>query len=166
MTLRWTEEDLKRIQRRKIDYVSTPAYRREQEAMNALSIGIQKTFEAMSRRDKRPLFPLTLPLRLYSLANERVHPMVRYRRCKAHRNAIRRAIPAALLPKLPAVVTLTRIGPRKLDSDNLAISAKAVRDALAELWGVDDGSDLYDWRYAQESAGKGVYGVRIEVTPV
>lgn len=114
---------------------------------------------------KRDLFPLELPLRLYSSANDRVHPLKRYRQHKAHRNAIRNAVHPALLPKLPAIVTITRIGPRKLDTDNLAISAKAVRDALAELWGVDDGSDLYDWRYAQESAGWGVYRVRIEVAP-
>lgn len=62
---------------------------------------------------------------------------------------------------MPATVTITRIGKRKLDSDNLAISAKHVRDGIADAYGVDDGSDLYTWNYAQE-IGKD-YAVRIEI---
>lgn len=142
MTLRWSEADFDSYSKR----LSEKSWKRHAE--------------------KRALFPLELPLRLRSIANERVHPLKRWRQGKAQRNAIRKAINPLLLPKLPAIVTITRIGPRKLDSDNLAISAKAIRDALAELWGVDDGSDMYQWRYTQESAGRGVYGVRIEVTPV
>lgn len=58
-------------------------------------------------------------------------------------------------------VLITRIGPRRLDSDNLAISAKAVRDGIAQALGVDDGDETaVRWDYAQE---RGSYGVRVRI---
>lgn len=64
------------------------------------------------------------------------------------------------------VATITRVGKRKLDSDNLARSAKAVRDAIASNFGIDDGDEgekdsRWDWRYKQE-IGK-AYAVKIEL---
>lgn len=59
-------------------------------------------------------------------------------------------------------VTLTRLGPRKLDDDNLQGALKHVRDGVADYFGRDDGSDFYSWSYAQE---RGNYGVRIELHP-
>lgn len=50
------------------------------------------------------------------------------------------------------VVTLTRLGPRKLDSDNLAGSFKAIRDGVADALGIDDGSELIQWEYRQEKS--------------
>lgn len=102
----------------------------------------------------------TIPIKLASLANLREHHMVRARRAKAQRQA------ACLMMKphpVPCVITITRVGPRPLDSDNLAISAKHVRDGIADRLGVDDGSPLLTWTYAQRKAKE--YGVEIEVTP-
>lgn len=59
------------------------------------------------------------------------------------------------------VVKLTRVGPRELDSDNLAAALKAVRDGLASWLRIDDGSPLVEWQYAQES---GEPEVRVFVT--
>lgn len=64
------------------------------------------------------------------------------------------------LPKPPLVVLITRIGPRKLDDDNLASACKYVRDEIARIIGLDDGSPLYTWQYAQRT---GKYGVDIEI---
>lgn len=73
-------------------------------------------------------------------------------------------------PAFPLVVTITRLGPRTLDSDNLASSGKHVRDAVAVWLGVDDGvaeRTLIDgvpqveWRVVAEKSK--VYGVRIEM---
>lgn len=61
---------------------------------------------------------------------------------------------------LPAVITITRVGPRTLDDDNLAISCKYVRDTIAARIGVDDGSYLYTWQYRQR---KGDYRVEVEI---
>jgi hypothetical protein len=105
-------------------------------------------------------FGVVVSIELPSLANQRIHPLARHRQAKRQRNAIAAVLPNNL-PALPVIVTLTRIGIRKLDSDNLAISFKHVRDEIAKAYGVDDGSDQYEWRYAQEK-GKGK-ACRIEI---
>jgi hypothetical protein len=62
---------------------------------------------------------------------------------------------------VPCTITITRLGPRKLDDDNLASSAKHVRDGIADKLGVDDGDDRLTWRYSQEKSS--TYGVRIKI---
>jgi hypothetical protein len=64
---------------------------------------------------------------------------------------------------LPCVVTLTRIGPNLLDDDNLAGSFKHIRDEVARLIGIDDGSPQIKFEYKQEAIGKRKYRVIIEV---
>lgn len=110
-----------------------------------------------------PVGPLRafLPLRLPSLPNTRLHPLRLYRLLKMQRNAVMRELRRHIRPSLPATVTLTRLGPRRLDPDNLAASFKACQDSIAAWIGVDDGSPLYVWTYAQEKSD--VYGLRIEV---
>lgn len=73
------------------------------------------------------------------------------------------SMPSAKLriPSPPLIVTLTRLGIRALDSDNLAGSFKAVRDQVAKEIGVDDGSGLVTWNYKQEKSK--TYRVRIEI---
>lgn len=56
----------------------------------------------------------------------------------------------APLPPLPCVVTLTRLGPRELDDDNLPGAFKYVRDTIATALGTHDGpSAPVRWVYAQ-----------------
>lgn len=56
---------------------------------------------------------------------------------------------------LPCHVKLTRISPRKLDSDNLVTAFKHIRDEVAKqitgcrIAGVADSSDEISWEYAQ-----------------
>lgn len=124
----------------------------------------------------------TLPLRLAS-ANVREHPHARARRVREQRMAARvttviKAGPMwgrlVLDPSLKAIriephpgtawpisVIITRIGPRTLDTDNLAYSAKAVRDGIADAFGIDDGDEsAVQWSYAQER-GEHAVGVYI-----
>ena len=64
-------------------------------------------------------------------------------------------------PGPPYKITITRRGKRKLDSDNLAASAKFVRDGIADALGIDDGDeDIALWYYRQE---RGEYMVEIEI---
>lgn len=56
-------------------------------------------------------------------------------------------------------VRITRVGKRALDSDNLQAACKAVRDAAAEMLGIDDRLEI--WDYGQQT---GDYAVRIELT--
>lgn len=64
---------------------------------------------------------------------------------------------------LPATITLTRVAPRRLDSDNLAGSFKAVQDEVAALMGIDDGDPRITWVYAQRSPSvPNEYAVEVE----
>lgn len=106
-----------------------------------------------------------LPLRLVSLANERVHWAVKSKRARLQRQAAHLAVRHALVGRgalSPAlVIRIERIGLRRLDDDNLAISAKHVRDGIADALGIDDGNPCLDWKYSQ-STGK-EYSVKITI---
>jgi hypothetical protein len=63
----------------------------------------------------------------------------------------------------PLRITLTRIGPRKLDNDNAVASMKHVRDSLARVLGINDGDETAAvWDYGPQQAGKYAVRVRIE----
>lgn len=106
-----------------------------------------------------------IPIRLPSLANGQGR--VGWRKVARMKKDQRAAVALVLadrrtppLPPLPAIVTITRVGPRRLDDDNLAAACKYVRDAVAAAYGEDDGGPLYEWRYAQQI---GTYAVEVEV---
>lgn len=100
-------------------------------------------------------------LRLPSLSNLRSQWLVIAAKKEA-KLATWLAIRELKLPPPPLVVTITRVGPRRLDDDNLAAACKYVRDEIADAVGEDDGSDLYTWRYGQR---RGSYSVEVEITP-
>ena len=104
-----------------------------------------------------------VPVRLESTANKREHWRTRHTRAKTHRNSAFYSTPHNINP--PCIVTITRVAPgRPLDDDNLAISAKSVRDGIADRLGIDDGSDQVKWNYAQEKATKrGHYTCMVEI---
>ena len=106
-----------------------------------------------------------LPLRLVSLANERVHWAVKSKRARLQRQAAHLAVRHALIGNFalepPMVICIERIGLRRLDDDNLAISAKHVRDGIADALGIDDGNSCLEWKYSQ-STGK-EYSVKITI---
>ena len=98
---------------------------------------------------------LTLPgLKLVSRSNAREHWATRHKRDKREAQALRAAWHAAGLAgwrvPLPAIVTLTRIGGKRMDGDNLQSAYKAIRDAAAKLIGIDDADERVRWRYRQK----------------
>lgn len=104
-------------------------------------------------------------LRLVSEANAHTHWRVRQKRAKAQRNLVtlvlRRTVTPVMMLASPLEVTITRIAPsRGLDSDNLQGSAKHVRDAIAEILGVDDRDERVRWTVEQ---ARGPWGVRVAV---
>lgn len=103
-----------------------------------------------------------LPLRIESVANLREHWTAKAKRAKEHRHAAM-VVPVAL--PLPAVVTLTRIAPRPLDDDNLAHAFKALRDGIADRFGVADNHPDLTWRYAQRQGGARFYAAEIHIEP-
>lgn len=106
-----------------------------------------------------------VPMELPSLANVRWH----WRKLAGvkllQKNATKVQLArVAFKPAMPVVVTLTRLAPRKLDDDNLASAFKAVRDAVAEWLGVDDGSDQYQWVYRQAKNSQPMAWIHVSST--
>lgn len=110
-----------------------------------------------------------VPAKLISEANQREHWAVRQTRKKKQQFAVQTAwIAEGLNGKAffwPVTVTLTRVGPRKLDPDNLAGSCKHAQDQVARCLGVDDGDEArVRWVYQQRKGVPKEYGlvVRLE----
>src|SRR5215469_18479034 len=94
---------------------------------------------------------LHLPLKTVSESNCFEHWTKKHKRHKEQKNAVH----SAFKLNLPAKVTLTRISPKQLDSDNLAGSFKWIRDAVAEEFrpglapGRADDHAGFTWVYEQ-----------------
>jgi hypothetical protein len=70
-------------------------------------------------------------------------------------------------PPLPVVVTLTRIGPRDLDTDGLAGGFKSIRDEVAAWLGTGDSTrDPVTWVYQQQRGEPKQYAARIKIESV
>jgi crossover junction endodeoxyribonuclease RusA len=108
---------------------------------------------------------VVIPIKTVSEANVRGHWAKGARRAKRQRRVAADCVhlarlTGAVVPPLPLTVTLTRVAPRRLDSDNLQRALKAIRDGIADALGVDDGDARIDWKYDQRP-GK---PQRVEVT--
>lgn len=116
------------------------------------------------------MLAVTVPIATVSELNRRDHWAEKHRRSKQQRELTTLLLRSAKVDKkalcAPFVVTLTRIAPGTIkDSDNLASSTKAVRDAVAAFLGVDDadvtGNGSVRWVVLQEKGTQ--YGLRIEI---
>lgn len=110
-----------------------------------------------------------IPLKVVSESNIHEHWTKRAKRAKRQRRNVcmimrpyvlcREQITSGFL-----TITLTRIAPRNLDSDNIRGAFKAVRDGVADVLGMkNDESSFLNWEYAQEKGGVKEYGIRIEI---
>lgn len=107
-----------------------------------------------------------MPLKIVSEANCRDHWRVKAKRVKAHRitaHSMLRVAFGASGWAAPLVITLTRIGPRDLDTDNLAGGFKAVRDGIADWLGINDGDKAVTWNYTQERGKPKQYAARVVI---
>lgn len=117
------------------------------------------TLYTLSDKD---LLTLTIPIRTHSPNGNR-----HWRVVGKHRKALRQTTLLVLRstfgmkpPFVPTSVVITRIGPRKMDSDNAAFAVKGARDAIADWIGIDDGDDAVEWIVRREI---GEFAVRIEL---
>ncbi len=101
---------------------------------------------------------LTIPIRTISEANQREHWAKKAARVKDQRGT---ALLMARMPLRPfrstphLLITLTRIAPRPLDTDNAVRSLKAIRDGIADALGIDDGNVArVTWAYRQRKAAE------------
>jgi len=112
---------------------------------------------------------ITLDLRTKSEANLRENWHVKTKRVRMQRQITCIMVRQCRknwrddLPGTTYVITLTRIAPRPLDSDNLARSFKAIRDGIADALEINDGSKRLVWNYGQEKGLPKKYAVRIEI---
>lgn len=103
-------------------------------------------------------------IKTVSEANQREHWAKKLKRKKGQQNDFRVLwLKHKPVVSLPAVVTFTRYSCNVLDSDNLAGAFKHVRDAMAKLLNIDDGSDSVKWNYAQERTKKREHYFIVEV---
>lgn len=109
---------------------------------------------------------MELPIRTVSEANRRDHHMAVHRRKRAQQQTTAIVIRSAFgqrRPHLPVHVHLVRIGPRRLDTDNLVGALKHVRDEVARWLGVDDGdAAVATWSVDQEIGA--LHAVRLQIT--
>ena len=109
---------------------------------------------------------ILLAIRTESEANLHEHRMVKANRVRLQRSITRTTIVQHFgrgMAGAGYIITLTRIAPRSLDTDNLARSFKGIRDGIADALGIDDGSKRLTWNYAQEKGPPKRYAVRIEI---
>ena len=94
----------------------------------------------------------TIPIRVMSEANQRDHWAKRFRRKQQQQELTRihaGAVGLAIQPGERLRIALCAVLSQLMDSDNLAGAFKHVRDTLAALIGLDDGSDRLEWVYTQ-----------------
>ena len=108
-------------------------------------------------------YRITVPIHVRG-PNTREHHHVKARRIAKEREQVAWNLKTfRVVPRLPARVTLTYMGPRSLDSDNVQGAPKGTRDEVARWLGTDDGVDApVTWTYVQERT-PAYYAVAIEV---
>lgn len=127
--------------------------------------------KAHGQRAKPGEWSLLVPIRVVSEANMREHWATKRRRKIQQQEEFAlewRRFFGTDAPKAsqlhPLVITFTRIGPKALDSDNLAGAFKGLRDQLAKILGIDDGSDALVFKYDQRCNGKRQYAIKVELS--
>lgn len=116
-------------------------------------------------------FSVPVELNSQSGGNSRQSHFIRAARVKKQREALSLAILAAGFRhvferghlRLPLHVRCTRVAPNALDSDNLTIAFKALRDELCKHLGVDDKTGLIRWSYAQRKGAVREYGATLVI---
>lgn len=104
-------------------------------------------------------------LRLTNGANAREHWATKARRAKRERGLILRALLASgvRVPRGPWLVEITRIAPRRMDSDGATIACKHLRDGVADWLKVDDGAEAVTFAVDQRKGEPREYAVRITI---
>ena len=121
--------------------------------------------------NQEPPKTLCIPIKVISEANTRDHWRTKHRRKKKQRDAIvcwwwKEDVNV----KLPIHVKLTRISPRRLDSDNLVSAFKHTRDVIADLItpglapGRADDLPGLTFSYEQRKGGSKKYEIEIELS--
>ena len=111
-----------------------------------------------------------LPLRTFGEKNRHEHWRPKAKRTKEHRRLANTVVFNGYVARRPDwgderwTITLTRIAPRALDDgDNLSSALSAVRDGVADAFGLTDNNPRLHFVYAQRSGGVRTYAVEITI---
>ncbi len=111
-----------------------------------------------------------LPLRLVSEMNFKEHWTKKYRRAKYQKKAVSLMLNSNRKKiLLPCKVVLTRVAPRKFDSDNLQAAFKSIRDEIASHLipglkpGRADDDGRIEWFYEQKKGETKEHSVLIDI---
>lgn len=102
-------------------------------------------------------------MQLVSAANVHAHWRVRHKHVATER-AVVRAMLGPRMPQSPTwhvVIAIRR--PRAMDTDNMAMACKAMRDEIADWLGLDDRTDRIAWTI-RDDGPIGVRAHQVEVT--
>lgn len=115
----------------------------------------------------KPLVIEVDDFKLLAGPNSRGHYLVKARRTKRERQTAHWLLLDAKRPPLPVVVHMVRVAPRRIDEDdNLPGMFKAMRDGVADAYGIaDNDKTKIRFTYDQERGKPHQYSVRIEVSP-
>lgn len=123
------------------------------------------------KEEKRCKKVLYLKIHLWSEANMSGHWSKGYNRKTYQQNLVaQKWYTEGVDLNPPVIITLTRMAPRTLDSDNLVTAFKSIRDRVASLLvpgkrpGRADNHPGIKWEYSQEKNKQ--YQVRIIIDPI
>lgn len=129
------------------------------------------------------MIAFTIPIRTSSKLNQRLHHYARASVAKKERGEAKICALSELnlLPSKHCLfhadkevtITMTRVGPRELDDDNVQGALKSIRDGIADALAVAAGTDnagrgndnekRMKWVYCQRNDGAGVYAVEVVI---
>lgn len=114
-----------------------------------------------------------IPLKIYNEANSTEHWSKKSKRHRTQRMVLKAYLDKeCYLPPLPCIVRLTRYAPRSFDDDNLQMSFKWIKDAIADMMipgkplGHADNDPRIKWEYFQEKTKGSEYYFTVEVESV
>ena len=102
----------------------------------------------------------------------RLHWTARHRLARRQREQVAYALRAAGVRRGEGALCgaaeciLVRHGARKLDGDNLQLSCKSARDAVAEWLHLDDGDPRWTWTYLQVPARRVALQIDVTLRPI
>ena len=117
----------------------------------------------------RKVYEKFAPIHVTNVANDHCHHYAKYLKNKKKKKEVAFILRDMPEIKLPCVVHLTRIAPRRFDPDNLVSAFKYIFDTVCEQikpglapGRADEGSDIVA-KYYQEKSGPREYGLKIEI---
>lgn len=100
------------------------------------------------------------------MANQRLHWAAKAKVTKEHR-ALGATIGKVWKQRIPARVLFVRYSSKLADTDGLPTAFKALRDGIADGFGVDDSpSTPIEWVYKQDLCPRGCRGARVCIEPL